>query len=162
MQIRSTVQYAVALRGSAGQADRAIRAVFSPGGACFDCHQVQAPPGDSLAFRIRPVAFPTRYMQHGWFDHRPHAQTDCATCHAAPASRSANDLLLPNLQSCRTCHGGESSGEVPSTCAMCHDYHMDEGVPAMLLRQRVRGRRWETTVIPVAPRPAGAGQGGRP
>jgi hypothetical protein len=37
---------------------------------------------------------------------------------------------------------------------MCHDYHMDEGTPAMLLRQRVRGRRWETTVIPVTPQPA--------
>jgi hypothetical protein len=32
---------------------------------------------------------------------------------------------------------------------------MDEGVPAMLLRQRVRGRRWETTVIPADP----AGEG---
>lgn len=155
MQIRSAVQYARALAGSGSAAERAIRAVFSPDGACYDCHQVQAPAPGSLAYRIRPVAFPTRYMQHGWFDHRPHEQTDCATCHAAPRSQSANDLLLPGVESCRTCHGGESSGEVPSTCAMCHDYHMDEGVPAMLLRQRVRGRRWETTVIPVRPEPAG-------
>jgi hypothetical protein len=154
MQIRSTIQYAQAVAGAGSAADRAIRGVFSQGGACFDCHQIQAPGGNSLAYRIRPVAFPTRYMHHGWFDHRPHQQTDCATCHAAPRSQSANDLLLPNLASCQTCHGGETSGQVPSTCAMCHDYHMDEGVPAMLLRQRVRGRRWETTVIPVQPRPA--------
>jgi hypothetical protein len=155
MQIRNTIQYARALAGSGTAAQRAIRAVFSPNGACYDCHQVQAPPPGSLAFRIRPVAFPTRYMHHGWFDHRPHQQTDCATCHAAERSQSANDLLLPGVESCRACHGGESSGEVPSTCAMCHDYHMDEGIPAMLLRQRVRGRRWETTVIPVQPQPAG-------
>ncbi len=156
MQIRSTVQYAQAVRSSGTTAERAIRAVFSPDGACYDCHQVQAPPQGSLAFRIRPVAFPTRYMHHGWFDHRPHRQTECSTCHAAEGSQSANDLLLPTLATCQTCHGGESSGEVPSTCGMCHDYHMDEGVPAMLLRQRVRGRRWETTVIPVEPRPAAA------
>ena len=156
MQVRSTIQYALALAGSGAAAERAIRAVFSPGGACFDCHQVQAPPRGSLAFRIRPVAFPTRYMHHGWFDHGPHRQTDCATCHAADRSQSANDLLLPGIESCRTCHGGESSGDVPSTCAMCHDYHMDEGVPAMLLRQRVRGRRWETTVVPA--RQAGEGR----
>jgi hypothetical protein len=154
MEIRNTIQYARAVHGAGSAADRAIRGVFSPDGACYDCHQIQAPPGNSLAFRIRPVAFPTRYMQHGWFDHRPHQQTECATCHAANRSQSANDLLLPNLASCQTCHGGESSGDVPSTCAMCHDYHMDEGVPAMLLRQRVRGRRWETTVIPVRPQPA--------
>ena len=157
MAIRNTIQYARALAGSGTQAERAIRAVFSPDGACYDCHQVQSPPGGSLAYRIRPVAFPTRYMHHGWFDHRPHQQTECSTCHSAERSGSANDLLLPNLASCRTCHGGESSGEVPSTCAMCHDYHMDEGVPAMLLRQRVRGRRWETTVIPVEPQPAARG-----
>ena len=59
-----------------------------------------------------------------------------------------SDLLLPDLASCRDCHGGEHSrAPVASTCAMCHDYHMDGGTPAMLLRQRVRGRRWETTVI---------------
>jgi hypothetical protein len=32
---------------------------------------------------------------------------------------------------------------------MCHDYHINEGVPAMILRQRVRGQRWESTVTPV-------------
>lgn len=156
MQVRSTIQYALALAGSGAAAERAIRAVFSPGGACYDCHQIGVPPRGSLAFRIRPVAFPTRYMHHGWFDHRPHRQTDCATCHSAGASQSANDLLLPGIETCRTCHGGESSGDVPSTCAMCHDYHMDQGVPAMLLRQRVRGRRWETTVVPA--RQAGEGR----
>jgi hypothetical protein len=154
MQIRSAVQYARAISLSGSSAEQAIRAVFSPDGACYDCHAVQAPPPGSLAYRIRPVAFPTRYMQHGWFDHRPHSQTQCTVCHGAERSQSANDLLLPNVESCRTCHGGESSGDVPSTCAMCHDYHMDEGTPQMLLRQRVRGRRWETTTIPVQPQPA--------
>jgi hypothetical protein len=38
---------------------------------------------------------------------------------------------------------------VSSGCAMCHDYHINEGVPAMILRQRVRGQRWESTVTPV-------------
>ena len=154
MATRNVAQYGRAVAGSGAQADRAIRALFQPRGACYACHRVEAPAGRSLAYRIRPVAFPTRYMHHGWFDHRPHQQTQCSTCHAAERSSAADDLLLPNLASCRTCHGGETSGDVPSTCAMCHDYHMDEGVPAMLLRQRVRGRRWETTVIPVEPRPA--------
>ena len=41
-----------------------------------------------------------------------------------------------------TCHGGErTSKPVASTCAMCHDYHRDEGAPAMLIRQQVRGQR---------------------
>ena len=66
--------------------------------------------------------------------------------------QNSTDLLLPNMASCRDCHGGETTSlPVGSSCAMCHDYHMDEGVPARLLRQVVRGRRWTTTVIPVEP-----------
>lgn len=166
-QIRAAVQYARARAGAGARADQAIRAVFSRGGACFDCHQVDPPASGSLNYRIRPVAFPTRYMLHGWFDHRAHQIVQqpgrpsatgpeaCLTCHRAQGSSAATDLLIPDLAGCRTCHGGERSNTtVPSSCAMCHDYHMDEGAPAMLLRKRVRGRRWETTVIPVQPQPA--------
>jgi hypothetical protein len=143
MDLRNRVQFA---RGP-GSAERAIRAVFSPGGACYDCHQVQARPGGSLAFRIRPVAFPARYLHHGWFDHRAHATQSCSTCHAADRSNAAADLLIPDLASCRGCHGGEGSSKpVPSSCAMCHDYHMDAGAPSMLIRQRVRGKKRAATV----------------
>ena len=61
---------------------------------------------------------------------------------ATPPTRSndATDLMIPNVASCRDCHGGETTRlPVPSSCAMCHDYHMDEGVPSQLLRQQVRG-----------------------
>jgi predicted CXXCH cytochrome family protein len=129
-------------------ADAAIRAVFSPGGACYDCHQVEAPPAGSLAFRIHPVAFPERYVRHGWFDHRAHAAQSCASCHDAAHSQAASDLLLPGIETCRGCHGGErTSKPVASSCAMCHDYHAREGVPAMILRQRERGQRQS---IPIA------------
>ncbi len=167
MQTRAALQFARAQSGVGGRGERAIRAVFSEGGACFDCHVVQPSPPGTLDYRIRPVAFPVRYMLHGWFDHRAHqivqrpgrprleGSAACLSCHRADASSNASDLLLPDLASCRVCHGGESTRlPVPSTCAMCHDYHMDEGTPSELLRQRVRGRRWETTVIPVQAQPA--------
>ncbi len=164
-QARVAVQRARAGAAAGARADLAVRAVFSPPhGTCFECHQVVAPAGGTLAYGIRPVAFPTRYMLHGWFDHRAHrivqrpgrrrieGSQACLSCHDAGASSDAADLLIPNVASCRACHGGETSGlPVESRCAMCHDYHMDEGVPAMLLRQQVRGRRWTTTVIPVQP-----------
>ena len=138
--------------GGSAQAAQAIRAVFSPGGACYDCHQVVAPPRGSLAFDIRPVAFPVRYMHKGWFDHKPHQTEECATCHKADSSDAASDLLLPDLASCRTCHGGESARKaVPSSCAMCHDYHMDDGAPSMLIRQRVRGKKKDTTIADADP-----------
>ncbi|MEA3052294.1 MAG: hypothetical protein QOG72_1197 [Sphingomonadales bacterium] len=141
--LRNRIQFA---RGP-GSAEQAIRAVFSPGGACYDCHQVDAPPAGSLSFRIRPVAFSLRYLHKGWFDHRAHATTGCTACHGAERSNAASDLLIPDLASCRTCHGGEGSAKaVPSSCAMCHDYHMDAGAPSMLIRQRVRGKKRDTIV----------------
>lgn len=169
-QIRAAVQVARARAASGGRADQAVRQVFSPGGACYECHQVVAPPAGSLAFNVRPVAFPVRYLQNGWFDHRAHQVIQqpgrpvmensqaCLSCHNATQSNDATDLMLPNLQSCRTCHGGETTRlPVPSTCAMCHDYHIDPGVPDLLLRQRPRGHRWEETIVQAQP-----GQAPRP
>jgi predicted CXXCH cytochrome family protein len=130
-----------------GSAERAIRGVFSEGGACYDCHQVEAPPPGSLNFRIRPVAFPLRYLHKGWFDHRAHATQSCSSCHAAERSNAASDLLIPNVTSCRTCHGGEGSSKpVQSSCAMCHDYHMDAGAPSMTIRRKVRGKKRDLAV----------------
>lgn len=119
-------------------ADAAIRAVFSPGGACYDCHTIDAPPVGSLDFHVRPVALATRYFRHGWFDHRAHGAVPCASCHAAMRSNSASDLLVPGIATCRSCHGGESTSKpVASTCAMCHDYHAKEGAPTMIVRRLV-------------------------
>jgi len=60
---------------------------------------------------------------------------------------SSSDVLLPDLASCRTCHGGEASAKaVPSSCAMCHDYHMDSGSPSMLIRQRIRGKKRDQAI----------------
>ncbi|HET9637930.1 MAG TPA: cytochrome c3 family protein [Allosphingosinicella sp.] len=141
--LRNRIQFA---RGP-GSAERAIRSVFSPGGACWGCHRVEAPPGGSLDFRIAPVAFPLRYLHKGWFDHRAHATQSCSSCHAAERSSAASDLLIPDLASCRTCHGGEGSSKpVPSSCAMCHDYHMDAGAPSMLIRRQVRGKKRDSAV----------------
>jgi hypothetical protein len=141
------------------RAEQAIRAVFSRGGACYDCHQVVAPGGASLNYKIRPVAFPVRYMHHGWFDHKPHETETCISCHKADRSNASSDLLLPDLASCRTCHGGETaSKQVQSSCAMCHDYHMDSGAPAMVIRQKVRGKKRDTTMATSEPVRHGAGR----
>ena len=55
---------------------------------------------------------------------------------------SAEDLLLPGIKTCRTCHGGENAAvKVPSSCAMCHSYHTGAGAPwtPLTARQRLRG-----------------------
>ncbi|HWV11768.1 MAG TPA: cytochrome c3 family protein [Sphingobium sp.] len=113
------------------RADDAVRAVFSKGGACYDCHIV-TPPGanGNASWSVTPVNQPMRYMMNGWFDHKAHSTESCESCHAAVKSHDARQLLLPGIDSCRTCHGGEkSNAPVPSSCAMCHSYHIGDGAP---------------------------------
>jgi len=110
-----------------GRADQAIRAVFSQGGACYDCHVVTGPsqPG-GMDYGIEPVTIPQRHFTKGWFDHRTHAATRCEECHAARTSNDAHDVLVPRIAECRTCHSGEHptrKAPVASSCAMCHAYH---------------------------------------
>ena len=135
--------YVAGARAYGGQAEEAVQAVFSRGGACFDCHVVTPTGNGSAPFHIGKVYQPDRYMKKGWFDHNAHRSEACTSCHAADRSKAATDLLLPDLASCRTCHVGESGSRlkpvktpVESSCAMCHDYHIDAGAP-WLARQKV-------------------------
>lgn len=92
------------------RASRTIKAV------CTECHAVDA---------AKPVALANRYFAKGWFDHADHKTESCTSCHAADRSGSATDVLMPGLATCRSCHGGEdSASKVPSSCTMCHDYHV--------------------------------------
>ncbi|BBB13531.1 cytochrome c3 family protein [Sphingopyxis sp. FD7] len=131
----------VAVRPS--RAQDAVRAVFSKGGACYDCHTIFAPAAGN-SWRVAAVNQTPRYLQKGWFDHDAHKETACADCHtAAPASKSSTDLLVPGLRQCRDCHVGEGGARLVkvetatvSPCAMCHEYHSDGGKPWVPNRQR--------------------------
>jgi hypothetical protein len=118
--------------GGAGLAAQAL----SRDGICGECHV----PAAGGRFAVVPVTQATRFLQHGWFSHKPHRQEKCSTCHAAERSGSSADLLLPDLQTCRTCHLGEGAkgAKVPSGCAMCHSYHTTAQAPRGLHPGKVR------------------------
>jgi hypothetical protein len=127
-----------------GNADQAIRAVFSKGGACFDCHTVRQTGNPTTPFAVTPVALSKRYMMKGWFDHAAHDTESCASCHAVKGSKSSADVNLPKLAKCQECHGGQDAHkEVPSSCAMCHDYHRTDFAPLMVRNHRARGKAAE-------------------
>lgn len=131
---RTAADYARAVRFRPTRANQAIQAVFSKGGACYDCHGVNAQ--GNLNYTIDPVTQTERYMHKGWFSHAAHDEEKCTDCHKAETSDKATDLLLPGIATCRECHGGEvSDKDVPSTCALCHGYHADEGAPWLVRQQ---------------------------
>lgn len=112
-------------------ADAAIRRVFSQGGTCYECHQVVAPANPaSLDFTVKPVSVPKFYMSKAWFDHKAHDTAKCETCHTAPKSKSATDVLMPGIKTCQSCHAGATPqhDKIQSTCSMCHGYHFEDAL----------------------------------
>ncbi|HET9630437.1 MAG TPA: cytochrome c3 family protein [Novosphingobium sp.] len=114
---------------------RLVSSMLGKDGICGECHTPTMKNGQTA---IVPVRLPARYMANGWFNHAAHKQTRCTECHAAPASSSSSDLLLPKVAECRTCHVGEQEpglfapkGKVPSSCAMCHAYHPTGAAPPL-------------------------------
>ncbi|MFC4293713.1 cytochrome c3 family protein [Novosphingobium tardum] len=141
-QAGTAADYARAVRFYPVRADQAIAQVFSKGGACYDCHTVTAGPASTGGFAIKNVAQTLRYYKKGWFTHDKHTKFECADCHVkAETSNDSTELLVPGIDGkggCRTCHVGEGGAHlasvqqpVKSGCAMCHDYHADDGAPWM-------------------------------
>jgi predicted CXXCH cytochrome family protein len=108
--------------------------------ACVKCHQVD------LEARPRPVVaatgIPADWLAYSRFPHSRHETgMACADCHAAAESTRREDVLLPDLESCRRCHGSGSrengTAKVETPCAGCHLYHSPgEGEPVSPLSKR--------------------------
>ncbi|QKG72145.1 cytochrome c3 family protein [Erythrobacter mangrovi] len=108
--------------GSPTQNYIGIASALGKDGVCGECHLPAVKDGQQS---VMPVFQSSGYFLNGRFDHEAHTQEKCTSCHLADTSKSARDLLLPDLKSCRECHQGEKAvkADVPSSCAMCHSYH---------------------------------------
>lgn len=94
---------------------------------CFACHDITR--HDSAdgrpAWRVNPVLQAVPWMPRARFSHDSHDMTSCSTCHAAPVSKQARDVLMPGIETCRACHAGSApeSRKVTSNCGLCHGFH---------------------------------------
>jgi pSer/pThr/pTyr-binding forkhead associated (FHA) protein len=98
---------------------------------CTKCHRFEKPADRVADFQVAPVTWRAPYFVHARFEHGPHLRlADCKDCHAlAAASVKSQDLLLPGIASCQTCHRDAASAKVDksrigeSHCLNCHSYH---------------------------------------
>ncbi|MCD6060625.1 MAG: hypothetical protein K0S16_936, partial [Moraxellaceae bacterium] len=94
---------------------------------CFTCHDIQRieTPAAAPAWKVSPVLPATPWMAKAKFTHGKHDMVDCATCHAAPKSGHARDVLMPKIEGCRSCHAGNhpATQKITSNCGMCHGFH---------------------------------------
>ncbi|MBH67370.1 MAG: hypothetical protein CMM58_03365 [Rhodospirillaceae bacterium] len=94
---------------------------------CGSCHVVTVNPEKKALYSIAPVKVTNIWQPHSVFHHGKHRDIECKTCHDADSSLHSSDVLLPKLEDCRECHGGQSaSNKIPSTCISCHVFHNDE------------------------------------
>lgn len=114
----------MAERGGAPTADELVAEVFSTR-VCAKCHAVRKDAQDQVD--VLPARLRQSWLIHARFTHADHGWVDCESCHEAPSSSEATDLLLPDIATCRTCHSGVASNEgVGSTCTDCHGFHTAE------------------------------------
>jgi hypothetical protein len=67
-----------------------------------------------------------RWFTASVFDHESHRSANCTDCHAqAMTSTLTSDVLLPDIQTCVTCHhpGGRDQQAASNNCVTCHIYH---------------------------------------
>jgi predicted CXXCH cytochrome family protein len=101
---------------------------------CADCHTVtRKDTTEGPIWEVMPVQLTQAFMPKARFDHASHQTADmpCSSCHEAESSESATDVLMPRIDSCRDCHGGEpgaahSRNLVPGDCVSCHVFHETE------------------------------------
>jgi hypothetical protein len=90
---------------------------------CKQCHALTIGTGQNNLPTVEPARAKVRWMPHARFDHDAHQGFSCASCHEkALSSTGTNDVLLPGIATCQTCHApGPEHAE--SRCFECHTYH---------------------------------------
>ncbi|MBI1851326.1 MAG: hypothetical protein HYR85_13380 [Planctomycetes bacterium] len=65
---------------------------------------------------------PLGWLTRASFDHSAHRAVRCDACHAkAVDSKKTEDVLLPGIASCRSCHKADEGAR--TQCSECHLYH---------------------------------------
>jgi hypothetical protein len=81
---------------------------------------------------VPAIVSTAHWMAKSLFSHAQHKNADCVTCHSAETSKLSADILIPDLQSCRSCHAGAKADKekVVSQCDSCHGFHPRKEHPA--------------------------------
>jgi predicted CXXCH cytochrome family protein len=96
---------------------------------CKTCHEVTRTENDLLApWKITPVNITQHWLPKNSFAHNQHSNSQCATCHNTASSKSSRDISIPDITTCRSCHGGATPvrNRVTSTCESCHGFHLPQ------------------------------------
>lgn len=113
--------------GDAGDAAAGSTAATNPANSANSANPELAAliAGALPAWRVTPVVATRDWLPKSAFSHAQHASAKCGDCHRAAASKSADEVLIPDITVCRKCHGGaqRDSEKLVSRCEDCHAFH---------------------------------------
>jgi predicted CXXCH cytochrome family protein len=144
----ASAQAAIPSAAQAWIADKSLSAlnlIFDDKRGCTYCHYGTGPDGAVDAAKmlaplvqgtgappraIGPVSLRARFLPNAVFDHAKHRGMACEACHDSRQAQSSSVVLIPGIENCSKCHGGETAGlRARSTCITCHDFHRSEFGP---------------------------------
>lgn len=97
---------------------------------CVICHDITKTQDGDVPWRVQPVTITQDWYPLARFSHERHKNMQCDGCHDAESSADATDILMPDIGTCRACHGGErSEGVLQSNCVSCHEFHLESQGP---------------------------------
>ena len=93
--------------------------------SCKLCHGLDYIPNQQQP-KVRAASITSRWLPHSTFNHYSHQAVACDSCHnKVKTSEQTSDVLIPGIETCRTCHNGEPTkvGAAQNGCFLCHQYH---------------------------------------
>ena len=141
----ASAQRQSALAWATQKADKISREMMEER-VCFICHQISRvdnAPNTTLAlsWKIAPIAITQHWLPKSRFPHNQHATHECGSCHKVTQSKLSSDVAIPDINSCRECHGGNATAadKAPGTCQTCHGFHVGgsrSGTPVPIPAER--------------------------
>lgn len=168
-EVEATQLRLASIGDAQARARAAVAGIFTGKGLCTDCHVISDTGAADITrrFAVAPVSLNDHYLPQGRFPHGKHKSYDgktgdaaCVACHTGVMkSKAATDVNIPDVASCRECHGAPAKAllantpKAGDTCDTCHGYH-DGVVPAGPLPA---GHNSAPRVAAARPRAAGFG-----
>jgi predicted CXXCH cytochrome family protein len=123
--------------------------------ACFSCHTVTK---TDSSWAIAPIAITQHWLPKSRFPHAQHSTHECASCHDAAKSKTAADILIPDIKNCQSCHAGNVPvvDKTLGTCQTCHGFHVGgsgAGTPVVLPKSPTTKSTSKPTTTPTKVNP---------
>ena len=97
---------------------------------CTICHEISKVEDAEVPWKVEPVYLSGNWMPYAEFSHNSHKNMQCDGCHEAAYSVESGEVLMPDIGSCRACHGGETADNLlQSSCITCHKFHLESQGP---------------------------------